>query len=189
MRSRIHFCLEKVISISHFECVFVALVIQHAQRMRPLILPSVACLSLPYFSTLSHKRYDFRKNVIELNYVYWFSLQILSTIFFYFTSKWERYIYVLLTVHLGIILDNDQPDAHLLYFTIYLLHFSTCFEHYMLIIRKLNCIDTASGILLSVSGRPVQRKVTDWEDDTRCCINTVQPPDDEHTMLETYRGM
>jgi len=25
-------------------------------------------------------------------------------------------------------------------------------------------------------------------DDTRCCINTIQPPDDEHIMLETCRG-
>jgi hypothetical protein len=37
--------------------VFVALVIQHAMRMRRIILPSVACLAVPYFSTLSH---DFR---------------------------------------------------------------------------------------------------------------------------------
>ena len=54
-------------------------------------------------------------------------------------------------------LDNDQRDSHLLYFTIYLLHFSTCFEHYMLIIRRLNCIDAASDIVLSVSGRLVHR--------------------------------
>jgi len=73
------------------------------------------------------------------------------------------YFYVLLTVHLSIILDNDQPDAHLLYFTIYLLHSSTCFKHYMLIIRRMNCIDAASGIVLSVSGRPVHmhRTVTE----------------------------
>jgi hypothetical protein len=45
--------------------VFVALVIQHAKRMRRVILPSVACLALLYFSTESHKRHDFRKNVIE----------------------------------------------------------------------------------------------------------------------------
>ena len=48
---------------------------------------------------------------------------------------------VLLTLHLSIILDNDQLDAHLLYFTICPLQSSTCFEHYMLIIRTLNCID------------------------------------------------
>jgi len=26
-------------------------------------------------------------------------------------------------------------------------------------------------------------------DDTRCCINTIQPPDDEHIMLETCRWL
>ena len=26
-------------------------------------------------------------------------------------------------------------------------------------------------------------------DDTRCCINTVQPADDEHKMFETCRGL
>ena len=29
--------------------------------VRRIILSSVACLSLPYFPTLSHKRYEFRK--------------------------------------------------------------------------------------------------------------------------------
>ena len=54
-------------------------------------------------------------------------------------------------------LDNDQLGAHLLCFTIRPLQSSTCFEHYMLIIRRLNCIDAASGIVLSVSGHPVHR--------------------------------
>jgi len=58
-------------------------------------------------------------------------------------------------------LDNDQLDAHLLYFTIRPLQSSTCFEYYMLIIRRLNCIDAASGIVLLVSGRPVHRMATD----------------------------
>ena len=67
------------------------------------------------------------------------------------------FFYVLLTVHLSIILDNDQRDAHFLYFTIHLLHSSTCFEHYMLIIRRLNHIDAAFGIVISISDRPVHR--------------------------------
>ena len=29
------------------------------------VLSSVVCPALHYFSTLSHKRYDFRKNVLE----------------------------------------------------------------------------------------------------------------------------
>jgi hypothetical protein len=61
----------------------------------------------------------------------------------------------------------------------------------MLIIRRVNCIDAASGIVtLSkwLSGAQVHRIATDWEDDTRCCINTIQPPDDENIMLETCRG-
>jgi hypothetical protein len=36
-------------------------VIQHAQRMRRIILSYVAYLALQYFSTLSHKRHNFRK--------------------------------------------------------------------------------------------------------------------------------
>ena len=61
----------------------------------------------------------------------------------------------LLTAHRSVSLDNDQLDAYLLYFTISPLQSSTCFEHSMLNIRRLNCIDAASGIVLSVSGRPV----------------------------------
>jgi hypothetical protein len=35
---------------------------------------------------------------------------------------------VLLTVHLGSVLVNNQPDAQF-FFCIYLFQFSTCFEH------------------------------------------------------------
>ena len=46
-----------------------------------------------------------------------------------------------------VFLGNDQLDTQLLDFTIRLLRSSTCFEHYMLIIRRMNCIDAASGIV------------------------------------------
>jgi len=50
-------------------------------------------------------------------------------------------------------LDNDQIDAHLLYFTVRPLQSSTRISN----IRRLNCIGAASGIVFSFSGRLLQR--------------------------------
>ena len=58
----------------------------------------------------------------------------------------------------------------------------------MLIIRRLNCIDAASGIVTLSKWLSSAQPLTD-SDDTRCSINTIQPLDDEHIMLETYRGL
>ena len=71
----------------------------------------------------------------------------------------------------------------------------------MLIIRRLNCIDAAPGIITLSKwpfGAQVERvqfalnlctrQPLTESDDTRCCINTIQPPDDEHIMLGTCRG-
>ena len=44
---------------------------------------------------------------------------------------------------------------------------------------------------LSVSGSPVHRCTGEpltESGDTRCGINTIQPTDDEHIMVETCRG-
>jgi len=46
------------------------------------ILSSVVRPALQYFSTLSHKRYDFRKKLLNTKRVFWFSLQLLSETFF-----------------------------------------------------------------------------------------------------------
>jgi hypothetical protein len=54
--------VEKAIRITYSECVSVFLVIQHAMRMRRIVLSSAACPALPYeFSILSHKQNYFQK--------------------------------------------------------------------------------------------------------------------------------
>jgi hypothetical protein len=47
--------------ITYSEGVFVTLGIEHAKFMRRIIVLPVACLALPYISTLPHKRQDVRK--------------------------------------------------------------------------------------------------------------------------------
>jgi hypothetical protein len=42
----------KTITLSYSESVSVALDIQHAKRMRHIILPSVSCLAIQHFHTL-----------------------------------------------------------------------------------------------------------------------------------------
>jgi hypothetical protein len=46
-------------------CVHVALLIQHAMSMRHTVTSFLSALASPYFPTLSNKRHDFRKQVIE----------------------------------------------------------------------------------------------------------------------------
>jgi hypothetical protein len=78
--SRNHCCPTKAVSITYSKCVCIAVGIQHAMRMR-LILSSVACPALQYFSTLSHKFYDFRKKLLNIKCVFWVSLQLVSAKF------------------------------------------------------------------------------------------------------------
>jgi hypothetical protein len=101
--------------------------------------------------------------------------------------------YVWLTVHPNIIIVNYQPGAHFLYFVQYVgyipLHVSS---NMLLIIRRIYCINTASGTVLSSSlnlctDQPLRVQTVTIPD--ACCINTICPPDDEHIVLDTCRGM
>ena len=78
-------CSAKGTSITYSVCVCVsvALGIQHVKSMHRIILASVACLRVSYFSTYSYKRHDFlkKKNVIEYKVSVWVS----CTIFFFET--------------------------------------------------------------------------------------------------------
>jgi len=64
---RNHCCHGKAMSITFSVCVCVASVIQHAMCNAhvSITMSSVACLALPYFSTLSHNRTIFGKKITE----------------------------------------------------------------------------------------------------------------------------
>jgi len=49
-------------------CVFVGRILLHVKECKahaPYYIAICECLALPYFSTLSHKQHDFRKNAAE----------------------------------------------------------------------------------------------------------------------------
>jgi len=52
-RLRDHCCRRKLLSITYSKCVSVALIIQHAMRMSTILMLSVACLVVSYFSHIS----------------------------------------------------------------------------------------------------------------------------------------
>ena len=60
----------KTISITYSECVSVALVIQYAVRVRGVVLFSVACLVLSYFSHYLINGTSFWKKVFKQNCVF-----------------------------------------------------------------------------------------------------------------------
>jgi hypothetical protein len=82
--------------------------------------------------------------------------------------------YILMTVHLDVILVNDQLDA---LFSMYLFHASTCFEQQVLIIRR---IKLCQYII--------------WYNPLECItpddvLTQFDPPADKHLLLETCRGV
>ena len=56
-----------------------------------------------------------------------------------------------------LILVINQLNAQILVLLLSLLYGSTCFEHYVLIIRRSKLYYTASGIITPIGGRPVHR--------------------------------
>ena len=87
----------KATSISYIKRGFVALDIKLHSTCT--ILPSLACLALPYFSTLPHKWHDFKKkNLLTIKCVFWFSLELLSETFVILgRTKWHMTINVYLS--------------------------------------------------------------------------------------------
>jgi len=58
--------------------VSVALAIQHAKRIRRIILSTVICLAVPYFLLYLNNGTIFGKKWLNIKCVFWFSLQLLS---------------------------------------------------------------------------------------------------------------
>lgn len=59
----------------YFKSVSVTLVMQHSNCMRNNTFSPVACLAVPYYSTLSRTRQKFRKKDIEHQLVFYFSAE------------------------------------------------------------------------------------------------------------------
>ena len=75
-------CSGKAGSITYYECVLVALLIEHAMRMRCIILSwsSVSLYNIFSPTFFIHSRI-FGKSLLNIRRVFWFALQLLSDTF------------------------------------------------------------------------------------------------------------
>jgi hypothetical protein len=81
-RSPNHSWRGEAIIITYSACVYVCILIIHnVKLLRLTMLSPVTCLSLPHFPTLSHKRYYFGKKLLNIKFVFWYSLQLLPETF------------------------------------------------------------------------------------------------------------
>jgi hypothetical protein len=62
--------------VAYSECEFVALGIQHAMRMRHIILSSVVCPAVQFIFTLPHERKIFQNKVLNTKYIFCLSLHL-----------------------------------------------------------------------------------------------------------------
>ena len=62
-RSCKHYCSERAGRITYSLCMSVSLGIQHAIRMRHIVVCALPCPALQYFSTLSHEVQNFREKI------------------------------------------------------------------------------------------------------------------------------
>jgi len=89
--------VDKKKNITESECVSVALGFHHENSMRYIVTCGLSCSTR--FSTLSHKRHDFRNTVLEYKMcVFEFSVQLLSETFL-FLKRIERDIVINVRVH------------------------------------------------------------------------------------------
>jgi len=96
------------------------------------------------------------------------------------TGLYQQLFGVLLTVHLSIILVINQLNAKTLIYNKFII----C----LYMFRALCAHQQKVKIVLLYAVRWTGRQPTEC-DDTRCCIMQFWPPDDEHIVLETCRGI
>ena len=72
---------------------------QNAKRVRRVILSSVACLTVPCFCILSQKKDTiFRKTLLNIKFMFWLSLCLLSAAFLVLRIRRDIFVKVLMSI-------------------------------------------------------------------------------------------